>query len=138
MLRPPDSSSLQRGRPELLKPLFGLSADIGATADDVQFILQEKAASVAIAPVDHRAETTAAGFLGLADGVAQVHAHVGSFNVHVTHTNAAAVEVAVFEEVHDGLGENEGDVEAVRFRNGRNRGRLNGIQRSTRRGRGCW
>ena len=135
---PSDSWLLERGEPKLLKALFSLSADVRAAADDVQLVLQEEARAVAVTPVDHGAEAAAAGFLGLADRVAQVHAHISSFYVHVTYTDAAAVKVAVLEEVHDGLREDEGDVEAVGLRDGGDGGRLDWVERSARGGGGCW
>lgn len=92
---------------------------------------------MAKAPVGDGAEAASAGVLGLAV-VLQVHSHVRASDVHVAHADAAAVEVAVLVEVHDRLGQDEGDIEAVSLGDGGHGGRLHGAEWSAGGGCGGW
>lgn len=116
---------LHRGGSQLFETPFRVSAGVGASADDVQFVLQEQPGRLAKASVGNGAEATSAGVLRFAV-VLEVHAHVRSPDVHVANAHAAAVKVAVLEKVHDRLGKDERDVETVSLGDGRHGGRLDG------------
>lgn len=116
-----------------LQVLLRLPAGVRASAHDVQLVLQEEAGAVGEAPVDDGAEAARAGVragvLRVQAGVADVNGRVGASDVHVAHAHAAAVEVAVLEQVHGGVGEDECDVQAVGFGNRGRRGRFHGAER---------
>lgn len=121
---------LHRGGAQLFEAPFRVSTGVGASSDNVQFILQEQPGGLAEASVGDGAEAAGAGVLRFAV-VLEVHADVRASDVHVADAHAAAVEVAVLEKVHDRLGEDERDVEAVRLGDGRHGGRLDGAERAT-------
>lgn len=112
-----------------------VSTGIRAPAHHVQFILKKQPGRLAEAAIGDSAEATSAGVLGLAV-VPEVNANICSSYVHVTHANAAAVKVAVLEEVYYRFRENEGDIEAVCLGDRRDGGRLNGAEGSAGGGRG--
>lgn len=110
-------------------PLCSL-ADVRGLAEDVQLVLDEEPGVVAQLAVHDGAEAAGAAVLVLVGGVRDVEPYVRTLDVHVAGADAAAVEVAVLENVQHRVREDQGDVQAVRLRDGLHGGWLHGVERS--------
>lgn len=64
-------------------------------------------------PVYNGTEAAHAAVLIFTGGIGDIHPNIGSFNIHVTGADTAAVEVAILEDVEDGVREQEDGIQAV-------------------------
>lgn len=132
----PSTAVLNGSSSESFKAFFRLFAALRVSPQNIQLVFKKQPGTVTKFSIHDSTETTGTPILGLLRWVGNVNSNISTFDVHIANANAAAVEVAVFEEVHDGLGEDEVDVQAVCLGDGRHRGRLHRVEGPAGGGRG--
>lgn len=118
-------------------PLRSLT-NIRILPKNIQLIFQEESRIVAKFAIHNRTKPTGTAVLVLVGRIGDVEPDICPFDVHVAGTDATAVEVSVLKDIHHRIGENQGDIETMGFRNRLHGGRLHRVKGPRGRGRRGW